>query len=165
MDYLIIALGIILLLIGFIGCIVPALPGPPISYGGLLLLLFLDGMNKYLDTPLLIWTGIAVVVVTVIDYVLPIWGTKKFGGTKAGVRGSTLGLIAGIVFPIFGPLTLIIAPFFGAMIAELIAGQDNKVAMKSAFGSFIGFISGTMLKLIVSGWIAIVFGNVLTKYY
>lgn len=165
MEYFIIAGGIILLLIGFIGCVIPALPGPPISYAGLLLLLFLEGMDQHLGTSMLIWTGAAVVLVTVIDYVLPIWGTKKFGGTKAGVRGSTLGLIGAIIFPILGPFTLIVGPFVGAWIAELIAGQDNSVALKSAFGSFIGFISGTMLKLIVSGWVAIVFVNVLTKYY
>lgn len=166
MEILIIILGSVLLLIGFAGCIVPALPGPPISYAGLLLLLFFDGMDQILSTNMLIWTAVAVVFVTIIDYVLPIWGTKKFGGTKAGVRGSTLGLLLAIFLsPVFGPIGFIVAPFVGALVAEIIAGQDNKVAMKSAIGSFIGFISGTLLKLVVSGWVTVAFIQALISYY
>jgi uncharacterized protein len=165
MEYVIIILGVLLLIIGFLGCIVPALPGPPISYGGLLLLLFLSGMNEIMENNMLIWTGVAVVFVTVIDYLLPIWGTKKFGGTKAGVRGSTIGLLGAIIFPILGPLTLIVAPFLGALIAEIIAGQSKKIALKSALGSFIGFVGGTLLKLVVSGWVAFAFISALREYY
>lgn len=115
---------------------------------------------------MLIWTAVAVIVVTVIDYILPIWGTKKFGGTKAGVRGSTLGLIVALFFsPTLGPIGFIVAPFLGALLAEIIAGQSKKIALKSAVGSFIGFVSGTLLKLIVSGWITVAFIQALINYY
>jgi uncharacterized protein YqgC (DUF456 family) len=166
MEIILIILGGVLLLVGFVGCIIPALPGPPISFAGLLLLLFMEGMDKILGSNMLLWTAVAVVLVTVIDYVLPIWGTKKFGGTKAGVRGSTLGLILAIFLsPVFGPIGFIVAPFVGALIAEIIAGQSKQVALKSAVGSFIGFISGTLLKLVVSGWITVAFIQALITYY
>jgi uncharacterized protein len=165
MEYIVIIGGVILLILGFLGCIVPALPGPPISFGGLLMLLFLSGMNEIMETKMLVWTGVAVVLVTAIDFILPIWGTKKFGGTKAGVRGSTIGLIGALMFPILGPITLIVAPFFGALVGEMIAGQNQKVALKSAIGSFIGFVSGTLLKLVVSGWVAYAFIAALREYY
>lgn len=165
MEYVIITFGAILLLVGLIGCVIPAVPGPPISYAALLLLLFIEGMNEVLETRFLLITAGAVVLVTVIDYVLPIWGTKKMGGSKAGVRGSTIGLILGLIFPIFGPLTIIVGPFVGALVAEIIAGKSNNVALKSALGSFFGFAAGTLLKLAVSGWISFAFIGALTDYY
>ena len=87
----------------------------------------------------------------VLDYVVPIWGTKKFGGTKSGVWGSTIGLLAGLTLTLFFNFTFIailLGPFFGAYIGERIAKTDNRSAWKAAFGSFVGFLVGTMMKLI-----------------
>ena len=93
--------------------------------------------------------------VTALDYVVPIIGTKKFGGTKRGVMGSMIGLVIGvIVLPIsgivigpFGILGIILGPFIGAYIGESTAGRDSKTAMRAAFGSFIGFLAGTLMKI------------------
>lgn len=95
------------------------------------------------------------IVISVLDYLIPIWGTKKFGGSKAGVMGSTIGLIVGIFF---GPLGIILGPFAGALLGELLVNKTEfKGAMKSATGSFIGFLLSTGLKLIYGGFTAFYF--------
>jgi hypothetical protein len=147
MDYILIGLGIIFMITGIFGCILPLLPGPPLNYIGLLLLHFTAGY-QFSNRFLVIW-GIVTVVVYALDYVIPVWGTKKFGGSKRGVWGSMIGLIAGMFF--FPPFGIIIGPFAGAVIGELTAGKDSKAALKSGFGSFVGFLTGTILKLIASG--------------
>ncbi len=154
MDIMLIILGVLILLIGFIGCIIPALPGPPIAYFSLVALHFHSAVAKHPTSSVLLWYAVAVIVVTILDYFLPIWGTKKFGGTNAGKRGSILGLFAGIFFPIFGPLTLIIGPFAGAVVGELISGQNQKTAVNSGIGSFLGFVGGALLKLGIVGVIS-----------
>ena len=89
------------------------------------------------------------IFVWAIDYVIPAWGTKKFGGSKYGVWGTILGLITGLIF--FGPLGIIIGPFVGAFIGEIIYdSKDSSRALKAAFGSFVGFMLSTGLKLITS---------------
>lgn len=153
MDILLSSLGVILILVGLAGCIIPAIPGPPISFVGLLVLHF----TKYVqlsENTLITW-GVIAVLVTIIDNVVPIWGTKKFGGTKRGVWGSIIGLLVGMIF--FPPVGIILGPFAGAVLGELSAGQDRNKALKAGFGAFIGFLLGTGLKLVVSGWITWIF--------
>ena len=153
MDILLIVLGLVCVVVGILGCFLPIIPGPPISYLGLLLVHWTERAEIDSNT-LWIWAFVTIGV-TALDYVVPIWGTKKFGGTKRGVWGSTIGLIVGLFF--FPPFGIIIGPFVGAFLGEMSAGQDNKKALKAAFGSFLGFVAGTLLKLIVSGWMAWVF--------
>lgn len=147
MDIILISLGIILTITGILGCILPFMPGPPLNYLAILLLHFTSGF-QFTNRFLLIWAAITIVVVA-LDYIIPVWGTKKFGGSKQGVWGSVIGLIAGMFF--FPPFGIIIGPFIGAVAGELIAGKNSKDALKSGFGSFVGFLTGTILKLIVSG--------------
>ncbi|MDX9848624.1 MAG: DUF456 domain-containing protein [Tenuifilaceae bacterium] len=147
MDYLLIGLAFPLIILGILGCILPVIPGPPLSFVGILLLHFTRWGN--INFELLVWLGIAAAVATVLDYVFPIWTTKKFGGSKRGVWGSTIGLIIGLFF--FPPLGIIIGPFVGAFIGEITYNQDQRTALKSAFGSFVGFLLGTGLKFAVSG--------------
>ncbi len=147
MDYLLIGIGILCLLLGLLGGILPVLPGPPLSYLALLLLHFTD-RYQFSSRFLLIW-GVITAVVFVLDYLIPIWGTKKFGGSKQGVWGSMIGLILGLF--LLPPIGIIIGPFAGAVIGELIAGKDHSAALRAGLGSFIGFLLGTLLKLIVSG--------------
>jgi uncharacterized protein len=147
MDYVFIGLGIIFMIVGILGCVLPFMPGPPLNYIGLLLLHFTTAF-QFTDRFLLIWAIITVVVIA-LDYIIPVWGTKKFGGSKQGVWGSVIGLIAGMFF--FPPIGVIIGPLAGAVIGELLAGKDSKAALKSGFGSFVGFLAGTIFKLIASG--------------
>ena len=146
MEYLLIILGALCLLLGIIGCIIPAIPGVPLAYGGLWLLQATD-MVQFSWKFLIIW-GIVTVVVTILDTVVPVWGTKKLGGSKMGVWGSTIGLIAGMFL---GPWGIIIGPFIGAVIFELIDNKNAHEAIKAGFGAFIGLLTGTILKLICCG--------------
>ena len=144
-EYLLLALAILLILLGIIGSFVPVLPGPPLSFTGLLILHF----TKFAEfsTNLLVILGVVSVAVALFDTVIPVWGTKKFGGTKYGVRGATVGLIVGLFF---GPPGIIIGPFLGAVIGEMIYKDDLKYAMKAGFGSLLGFLAGIGLKLAAS---------------
>ncbi|RIJ50763.1 DUF456 domain-containing protein [Maribellus luteus] len=147
MDFLLVFFGALFMIAGIAGCVLPVIPGPPLSYIGLLMLHFTT-RYQFSTTFLVIW-GIVTVVVYVIDYLIPVWGTKRFGGSKRGVWGSLIGLVIGLFF--FPPFGIIIGPFLGAVIGELTAGKDHGSALKSGFGSFMGFLLGTLLKLIASG--------------
>ena len=156
MEYLIFLLAVVFIIVGIIGDVVPGLPGVPISYAAMILLHFFTDIT-YSKEALIIY-GILCVVITIVDYFVPIWGTKKFGGTKAGVRGSTIGLIVGVVvLPIlgivigpFGLVGILAGPFFGAYIGEKMSGVDDQLAWRSAIGSFVGFVAGTLLKVVYS---------------
>ncbi|MDX1627522.1 MAG: DUF456 domain-containing protein [Fulvivirga sp.] len=153
MDILWIIIGSICMLTGLIGCLLPVLPGPPISYLGLLVLQLQENAPFSLKF-MLIWAGITVIV-TVLDYVVPAYGTKHYGGSKWGIWGTVLGLIVGIfVFPPFG---IIIGPVVGALIGEAISGKDSKAAFRAAFGSFVGFLFGTLIKLVASSFMTFYF--------
>ena len=147
MDILLIVLGALFIISGVLGCVLPIIPGPPLSYIGLLLLHFTE-RYQFSSKFLIIW-AIITVVVYVLDYLIPAWGTKKFGGSKRGVFGSIIGLVIGMFF--FPPFGIIIGPFIGAVVGELTIGKDSGAALKSGFGSFLGFLAGTLLKLIASG--------------
>lgn len=139
--------GGIFIVVGIIGCILPVLPGPPISYLGILVLQITQETPFTLSF-MIVW-GLITIAVTVLDYFIPAYGTKRFGGSKRGIWGSMIGLLVGIVF--FPPLGIIIGPVMGALVGELSLGKKRNEAIKSAFGSFMGFLLGTMLKLTVSG--------------
>ena len=150
MDVLWLVLGLILMLVGLAGCVLPFLPGPPLCYLALLIQQ-LQAEPPYSSDFLLTWAGITLVI-TGLDYVIPIYGTKKFGGTKFGMWGCVVGLIAGLWL---GPLGLILGPFVGAFAGELIGNAKSDHALRAAVGSFVGFLLGTLLKLIVCfvmGW-------------
>lgn len=152
LDILLIIAGIILLLVAFAGCFLPVLPGPPLAFGALILLHF----TTVTDVPSeVLWSmaGLALIV-TILDYVVPVWGTRKFGGSKAGERGAIAGVIVGLFL---GPLGIILAPFFGALAGELLSGTPGDKAFRSAIGSFIGFLLGVGLKLMVTLVIAFYF--------
>lgn len=147
MDIFLSILGLLLCLIGIVGSFLPVLPGPFTCWLGLVVLHFTEVIPQD-------WTflGIALAValfVWVLDYIVPALGTKRFGGSKYGMIGSSLGLLAGLIF--LGPLGIIIGPFAGAFIGEMIKNsEDTSKALKAAFGSFIGFLAGTFIKFIVS---------------
>ena len=169
MDIVLIILGAVCLLVGIAGCILPVLPGVPLAYGGLVLLHFTDKVDFSWQF-LTIWC-VVTVVVQVLDYFIPAWGTKKFGGSKWGVWGSTIGLFVGLVM---GPMGIVIGPFLGAVIGELmyfnrhpqttdtqVPNSNFNKALRAGFGSFIGLLAGTLLKLVCCGWMAVEFVKVL----
>lgn len=149
MEVLLISGAVVLLILGVLGAIIPALPGPPLSFLGLLLLHFSE---RFHFESSVLWTwGIIAVVVTILDNLVPVIGAKTFGGGKKAVWGSTIGLIIGMIF--FPPLGILIGPFLGAVVGELIEGKEGWAAVKAGMGAFLGFLFGTLSKLIVAGWI------------
>jgi uncharacterized protein YqgC (DUF456 family) len=154
MDIIWIILAFVLAFIGLTGALIPGLPGPPIAFLALVLINFTE--KTAYDNRFFIITGLLALTITLFDYYVPIYGTKKLGGSRAGVWGSTIGLLVSLIlFPIlgivigpFGLLGIIAAPFFGAYLGEKWAGKADKHAWKSAIGSFLGFLAGTFIKLI-----------------
>ncbi len=153
MDTLLLIIAIICLLVGFAGCIVPMLPGPPVSWVALLLLKFTHwGID--ITWGWIIIFAMVVIVVSLLDYYVPIWGTKKFGGTRAGTIGATIGLVVGLFF---SPVGIFLGPFLGAFLGELLAGSSGEHSLRAAFGAFVGFLFGIGLKLITCAWITVYF--------
>jgi uncharacterized protein YqgC (DUF456 family) len=145
-DILLTAGGGALMILGIIGCFLPVIPGPPTSFVGLLLLHF-SNFAEFSFEFLLVMGAIAVIV-TIMDYIVPVWGTKKFGGSKAGMWGAAIGLVLGLIF--FPPLGIIIGPFAGAVIGESITGKDAASSFKAGLGSLLGLMIGIGLKLAAS---------------
>ena len=159
MDILLIILGILCLIIGLAGCILPMLPGPPVAYVGLILLHLTDGVQ--LSTTELLVGLLIVVVVQVLDYIIPMLGTKySGGGGKWANRGTLIGTLIGMFFLPWG---IIIGPFVGAFMGATKDGMDNTQALKAGFGSLLGFLFGTVLKFVVCGYFAWVFIRELLK--
>lgn len=153
MEIIIIIIGIIIIIIGLIGCFVPVLPGPPLAYISLVLLQFRTEATFSLQF-MLIMAGI-VAAVTLLDYLIPALGAKKWGGSRYGIIGVLVGVVMGIfIFPPFG---LLIFPLLGAFAGEVLNGADSNKAFKAAFGTFVGFLIGTILKFSTSVIIAYYF--------
>lgn len=149
MDIFLIILAILFVLVGVIGSVIPAIPGGVgLSYVGLLLMHFTQRYQY--DTGLLILWAAIVVAVTLLDYYIPIWGTKWFGGSKRGVWGCLIGMVVGMFF---APWGILLGPFVGAVVGELSGGQQSAAALRAGFGSFLGFLLGTVAKVVVSGFL------------
>lgn len=143
-DIIFLVIAIILLIVGFFGTFVPVLPGAPLAWAGLLAGFFSSYTSLSLLT--LAVTGTFAILVSVLDNIFPVLLTKKFDGSKAATRGSTIGLIIGFFT---GPWGIILGPFCGALIGELIHDSTNfKKALSVAWGAFLGFICGTGMKMI-----------------
>ena len=153
MEIVIGILAVLVGVIGIIGSILPALPGPHLTWVGMLLLYLWGGTNRAGEnmslTLLLIMFG-ATVVVSILDYIVPLYFTKLTGGTKYAGRGAMAGLVFGLF--VVPPVGMILGSFLGAFLAELYyARKSTGDALKSAFGSFLGFLAGTGLKLVLCG--------------
>lgn len=142
------------MLLGGIGCVAPALPGPPLSWAGLLALKFAPAVKDNVSWTAIILLAIFTILVSVLDNVLPVWSTKKMGGGKNVVWGATLGMAVGFFFGIPG---IILGPFAGAFLGGLLSGGKFRHSLKHASGAFLGFIAGLTLKLICVALIALFF--------
>lgn len=130
--------------IGLLGVIVPVLPGTLLSFGGLVCAYFVTG--SAITTTQLVVCGVISIVVILLDYLLPGYFTKVFGGTKAGITGATIGTFVGFIFGLPG---IILGPFFGAVIGEMVSGKaDIDKALSVGLGSLLSFLVGSGVKLI-----------------
>lgn len=157
MDYVWISCGVVCLLFGFFGCLMPILPGPVLAYAALLLLL---PTSHPVGTWALAAGAVAVVVSMALDYLVPAAGARKFGGSAWGVWGCVLGVLVGMFFLPFG---LVLGPFLGAFIGELVGGKKARSALKAGFGAFLGFLTGVLLKFCVWVFLACLFVRALCR--
>lgn len=149
-SVLLVVLGVLLLLAGFAGCILPLLPGPPLAYVALFCVTIDRGWGAY-STLELVLLGAFTAAVTVVDTLLPVMGAKKYGASRAGIWLSVVGLLLGtFLFPPFG---FLLGAFLGALVGELLAGKGSG-AVRPAWGVFLGTLAGTGLKLACCGVLA-----------
>lgn len=154
MDIFLLILGFLLTLLGIVGSFLPILPGPITGWFGLLLLHYTKAIPMN-------WTFLGItlaisIIIWILDYIIPAIGTKRFGGSKYGVYGTTIGLIIGLISPI--PFGILIGAFFGALVGELYYDRnDTNRAIKASFGAFIGFLTSATIKFSISTVYAVLF--------
>ncbi|MDD5015420.1 MAG: DUF456 domain-containing protein [Atribacterota bacterium] len=146
-EFVLILSGIICIIIGIVGCIFPAIPGPPLSYAALILLQFAKEEPVF-SKSFLVRFAVFTIIVSLIDYFLPLLGAKLYGTSKYGIWGAIIGMMAGIIF--FPPFGMILGIFIGAIIGELIAGKENSMALKAGLVTFIGSIIALFIRLSLS---------------
>ena len=154
MDIFLLILGFVLTILGIIGSFLPVLPGPLSGWAGLLILHLTDAIP--MNFLLLGITLIVAIIIWTLDYIIPIVGTKKFGGSKKGIYGTLIGIVIGLFSPI--PFGILFGAFFGALIGELIHDNNNLyIAFKTSFGAIIGLLASVTIKFIVSFTYVILF--------
>lgn len=161
MSILLISLGFICCIVGIIGSFLPVLPGLPISWLGILLLYFVPEVD--ISTNLLWITFGITLVIFILDYFIPMFGVKKFGGSKYGMYGTGVGLVVGLITPI--PFSVLVFPFLGAFLSEVIFSKmESRQALRAAFGSFIGFLASTFIEFMGALAFAIIFTYQLVQH-
>lgn len=143
MDILFISIGFFLMLMGIAGSVLPVLPSVPLSWLGLLMIYFAPSIP--FDWVFLTITFVIAALLYILNYIIPAIGTKKFGGSRYGMIGATLGLFVGLIAPI--PFGIVIGPFVGAFLGELLNTQTRHNALRAAFGSFVGFLASTFMEI------------------
>jgi len=143
METLFIVIAALFIIAGIMGAFIPIVPGPPLSYIGILILHFIkDGLFSWL---FLISWGVVVVITVTLDSFIPAEGSRRMGGSKMGIYGALLGGVFGLFF--FPPAGIIVGPIIGAFIGEFLAGKNSESALRAAMGSFVGFLVATGLKV------------------
>jgi uncharacterized protein YqgC (DUF456 family) len=148
LEIALIILGVLCALIGFVGCIFPVIPGPPLSFLALILLSLAKNWEPFSSTFLLIMGGLAVLV-TILDYVVPLVGAKKYGASKWGIWISMIGMLIGVLF--FPPWGMLLGAFVGALAGELLAGKKGRKSLQAAWGVFVGNVVSIGFKLAYCG--------------
>lgn len=154
LEITLVVIGSAAMLLALTGCVVPILPGPLVAFGGLLLLL-IPGGTRLLPIWLIAVTAVLSVAASLSDQVLPAAASSRAGAGRPGIIGSVIGMIIGMI--LFPPFGLIIGAFAGALAGELIFHRDNAHPVRSAFAVFRGTLLATLVKLTVTGIIAVVF--------
>ena len=148
MNVILIILAFVCLLVGIVATFTPIPPAVPVAWLGLLLAR-LGGLA--ISTQTMAWAAVVGIALMVLDYVVPLFTTRKFGGTKYGVWGCTIGLLLAIVGLPFGPTGLVgvfFWPFVGALVGEYIRQQELRPSLKAAWGAFVGMMAGTLAKVV-----------------
>ena len=145
-DVVVVLIGFVFLILGLVGCFAPLVPGPPMSFLALLILHFSNSIS--FSTNFLLMWAVIVILVTLLEYFIPILGSKKFGGSTAGSWGASIGMFLGLLF--FPPMGLLIGTILGALVGEMyVAKSDLPMAIKAAMGALVGFVFGATIKLTV----------------
>lgn len=147
MEWFLAIAAIVCGIVGVLGAILPVLPGTILSYAGLVCA-FCTSTSEISVKQLVVW-GVISAIAIILDYILPGYFSKTFGGTKEGVRGATIGVFVGMFF---GPLGIILGPFVGAVAGEMSNNRRFGEAIVVGLGSLLSFIVGTGLKLIIGGF-------------
>ena len=161
LDVIIIVLGLIVALVGIVGCIIPAVPGPPLNFVSLLLLEIIIDKAFSLEF-YLVW-GIITTLTILIDYILPIMGAKLYKASRWGIWGSVIGMLIGMIF--FPPFGMIIGLLVGAIAGEFIAGKNSFDAFKVGAATFVASIIVILIKLIVSGFLTFFYAEKVISHY
>ena len=146
MDLILSIIGLLLCLIGIVGSFLPIIPGPVTSWLGILFLNLTSVVEFNLNFVLITLT--VAISVGILDYLIPVLGVKKLGGTRSGQIGTTLGLIIALI--ILGPIGIIIGPFGGALLGEMSTKKSFQDSIKPAFGAFVGVVAGSVIKFLIS---------------
>jgi uncharacterized protein YqgC (DUF456 family) len=145
---ILIILGALFQLVGLAGCVLPMLAGPPLNFIGLILLSIAKGWEPFSPGFLILMGGLTALTL-ILDYALPLAGTRRFGASKRGFWGAFIGMAAGVLF--FPPFGLILGAFAGAVAGELSAGKERSAALRAGWGVFAGLMASVAVKLVVSG--------------
>ncbi|MCP9198772.1 DUF456 domain-containing protein [Gramella sp. GC03-9] len=146
MEVILFIVAGLFMVLGVLGSFLPVLPGVPLSWIGLLIFYLIPGIGiNYLILGI---TLAVTILIYILDLVIPALGTRKFGGSRKGMIGATIGLIVGIFVPF--PFAILICPFVGAFIGEIINKSDSRTAGKAAFGSYVGLLASSFMEFIVT---------------
>jgi uncharacterized protein YqgC (DUF456 family) len=154
LETIAIILGAVFVFLGIAGCVLPLLPGPPLSFIGLLLLALLNHFSPPLTPTLIIVMAVITIAVTLGDYLIPLWSAKRYGTSKWGIWGSVAGMAIGLFFSPFG---MLLGALIGAVVVEWLVQKEKEKALKAGWGVIMGSLLGTVLKLGVSGMMAYYF--------
>lgn len=144
METSVLIITIILFIVGLLGTILPILPGAILIYGGMIFYGFMTQFQE-LNGVFFLIQGLILAFIFLIDYLAAALGTKRFGGSKQTAWGAVIGTILGVIT--FNPLGILLGPFLGAFAVELLRGSDINAAMRVGFGTVIGLLGGTLVKL------------------
>ncbi len=143
-----IAIGSILMLFGLAGSILPILPGPPLSFIGIFLLALVKHFSPPLTPTFVTILAVVTILVTAMDYIIPLLGAKRYGASKWGVWGSVLGMAIGIIW---SPFAMLVGAFIGAVLVEWLIGKKKGEALRAGWGVVVGTLFATILRLGISG--------------
>ena len=154
LETIAIILGAVFVFLGIAGCVLPLLPGPPLSFIGLLLLALVNHFLPPLTATFIIVMAVITIAVTLGDYLIPLWGAKRYGTSKWGIWGSVAGMAIGLLF---SPLGMLLGALIGAVVVEWVVQKEKEKALRAGWGVIMGSLLGTVLKLGVSGMMAYYF--------